>query len=674
MSNSRYNIEIEVVTPLCVGTGNERGWTRRADFVEKDGIIFVFDVKKLAEYAIHVKGASKSNIDELMSIFSTIDKLSIDQLKSLSKYEYPSPCKDSFFRDIKTILRSQYNDIPLIAGSSIKGAIRSALFKHFRSENEDNNTVVFGDMKVGTDFMRFIQVSDVEMPSNKIGSKTIYSTGLVNTRLFNLYKVGNDWYGGWKNKITEVDEKTKEQLTYTTEGLKENVFNNVYECIKPGWKGTGSISIKKEVFNLLAQKEIKRQTGKKIITHQTEKKKLLNEGNRLLFGIINKQTKNYLVKEKAFFEKYRTSDKREKTIGQNNRAQEICANIGRLIKMIDMSDGSYCLMKMAAGVGFHSISGDWQDVSQNYADTKEWTAVENPKLAGRKKYKSRRIAIYGGKLQLMGIVKITDLSIALEKQNTQNKYQEIIVEAKELLKAMKLEEARKKAKEAEKIFEEGEDHQPIIKEVDEKRYKALNKEARDLLDIGNLKEARNKANEAAIILRDGKEHELIIQTIDKYSKPYAQIINSTKYANTIASTTEKWLQYNNRTFGDTEYTALSGIVKSMSDGEKGKLKKNKKFEEVITSAWMNKLFPKPQTQQPLKETKQPEKDKIVKKTLRTESDIIVFESPQVPIDAERPQQEATTSEIKTQKEQVDKNYESKGIINNVLKWFKNLFK
>ena len=672
MSDNKYNIEIEVVTPLCVGTGDERGWTRGADFVEQDSTIYVYDVKKLTDYAIKVKGASKCNIDELMSIFNTIGNLPIKQLKSLSKYEYHSPVSNSNFRDIKTILRSQLNDTPLIAGSSIKGAIRSALFKYFRSEDEDKNTIVFGDMNDGTDFMRFIQVSDVEMPSKIVGGKTINSTILVNTRLFNLYKVGEDWFGGWKNKKTEVDEAAREQITYTTEELRDNVFNNVYECVKPGWRGKGFFSMKSDAFNLLAQTVKTYKTKKVVITHQTEKKKLLNEGNKLLFDIINKQTRNYLVKEKAFFEKYRTSAKREIEIGQNNRAQEICANIDRLIKMIDGSDGSYCLMKMAAGVGFHSITGDWQEVSKNYADTDEWTEEENPKLARRKKYKSRRIAIYEGKLQLMGIVKISDLSIALEKQKIQDEYQKVIGEARKLLKAMNLEETRKKAKEAEKIFDKGEDHQPIIKEVDEKRYKALNEEARALLDICKLNEARNKANEAARILPDGKEHVLIIQTIDKYSKPYAQVICGTKFADTIVSVTEKWLMYNNRPFGNAEYFALAGVVKSLSDREKKKLERNRKFKEVITDVWMIKMFPKSQHQQPIKETNKPEK--VAEKTLQTEPEKKVPESNQVPVATEQPQQSAVILERKSQQEQIDENLENEGIMNKMSKWFKNLFK
>ena len=60
---------------------------------------------------------------------------------------------------------------------------------------------------------------------------------------------------------------------------------------------------------------------------------------------------------------------------------------------------------MSAGVGFHSITGDWQ--FDDYDKTKMWADGRN---AGKKKYKSRKIAEYNNRLQLMGFVRLRSLS------------------------------------------------------------------------------------------------------------------------------------------------------------------------------------------------------------------------------------------------------------------------
>ena len=48
-------------------------------------------------------------------------------------------------------------------------------------------------MKDGTDFMRFIRIADIEMPS----------TELVNSKIFNLWKDRDGWNGGWKHQGTK---------------------------------------------------------------------------------------------------------------------------------------------------------------------------------------------------------------------------------------------------------------------------------------------------------------------------------------------------------------------------------------------------------------------------------------------------------------------------------------
>lgn len=360
MEDKRYPIELEVISPLSVGAGNDNEWVKGLDFVQKDNKVYVLDMQKVA--------AAGVDINALTALFLKSDDRGISQLlgskvAEVSRYVFDSSIKTD--NNIKTFLRTQFFDKPVVAGSSIKGSVRSALFNYLRT-NEDKNEEVFGTMKDGTDFMRFVRIGDIEMPS----------TMLVNTKLFNLRKVDGEWFGGWKH-----------QMNKTTDNYESVGFNTLYECVAPGKKGLGNISLAANAFSLLEKYGL----GK--ISYTSKKQSLLSEPISHLFRIINNVTRGYLEKERSFFEKYSAE-----------RSDEVLDNIEELLSMIP-DDGACCLIKMSAGVGFHAITGDWQ--FEDYDKTKFWTESSN---AGKKKYKSRKIAEYNKRLQLMGFVRLRALS------------------------------------------------------------------------------------------------------------------------------------------------------------------------------------------------------------------------------------------------------------------------
>ena len=157
MEDKRYPIELEVITPLSVGAGNDNEWVKGLDFVQKEGKVYVIDMQKVA--------AAGVDIGALTALFLKSDDSGISQLlgnkiSELSRYAFDLPAKTD--NNIKAFLRTQFYDKPLVAGSSIKGSIRSALFNYLRTD-EEKNEEVFGTMKDGTDFMRFIRIGDVEI-------------------------------------------------------------------------------------------------------------------------------------------------------------------------------------------------------------------------------------------------------------------------------------------------------------------------------------------------------------------------------------------------------------------------------------------------------------------------------------------------------------------------------
>ena len=558
MKDLNYHIEMQVVTPLAVGAGNDNEWVRGIDYVQKDGKVYVLDIQKAADNGI--------DINRLTELFLKSDEKGIsallgNQLNGIATRVFPLPASTT--NPIKSFLRTQLYDKPLVAGSSVKGAIRSALFKTLRTDERDNKDV-FGDMKNGTDLMRFIRVGDIEMPT----------TNLVNTKLFNLRKDGNEWAGGWKQAMQE-----------TTANFSSTGFNTLYECVAPNQKGYGTIGMSGNAYSLLLQ----HSTETRNISHATQKKALMETGIQALFHIINTATRSYLQKEKAFFETYTAE-----------RSHEILDCIDRLLAMIP-ADDSCCLMKMSAGVGFHAITGDWQ--YEDYDDAGYW---EKGKNLGKKKYKSRKIAEYDGQLQLMGFVKIRPMNEqeavqATEAQQTEHQaaiddiLRPVIAREEACQAAAELAARRQQKREEEKRKTEA--------------FKELIEQAKQLYAEEHWDAAADKAKDALALCPEQQEATQIIErcetekqrrtyieqeataTAERFSQPLAEVLKDIVSIGNLLGTTTKWLKVEGHALGVQEFEALLAGVKALPAKEQRNLqKKRKDFVKVMGEEDTQRLF------------------------------------------------------------------------------------
>lgn len=559
MEDIKYPIELEVITPLSVGVGNDNEWTRGIDYVQKDGKVYVLDVQKAV--------ANGVDVDRLTNLFLKYDEKGITQLlgnnlEKVARYVFDAPV--STINSIKSFLRTQLFDKPVVAGSSLKGSIRSALFNYLR-DNEMTNEEVFGTMKDGTDFMRFVRIADIEMPTTK----------LVNTKIFNLRKEGNSWYGGWKHGGTRDGD------SHTDGSYQPTGFNTLYECVVPGKKGLGSITLAGGVFDLIARYTQSR------ISHAEKKSKLMSNDISHLFSIINDVTRAYLQKEKKFFETYPAE-----------RSDEIIDNIDYLLSMIP-NDGSCCLLKMSAGVGFHSITGDWK--YSDYDDTGYW---QKGKDAGKKMYKSRKTSEYNGHIQLMGFVKLRCLSKDELEQVSQTLEKEHRDIAEQVLGPLRLKELeRQKAAE----------QQLLLKQEAEKEskrrsdYMSLVSQAKELYNSSSWDEAMSLLEQASSIAANDKEHSLLLEQCvkaketaefklseqaaasERFSQPLVEVIKGKTSAGNLIGTTVKWLK--DKTFGEQEYQALVAEAKLLPLKEQKKLRtKRSDLLKAIGEELTNKFF------------------------------------------------------------------------------------
>lgn len=543
MEDKRYPIELEVITPLSVGAGNDNEWTKGIDFIEKEDKVYVIDMQKAVAQGI--------NMSRLAELFLKRDSIGVAslfgrKLETVSRLVFDSPVPTS--NNIKTFLRTQLYDKPVVAGSSIKGAVRSALFSYLR-DNERKNEEVFGNMKDGTDFMRFIHIGDVELPH----------TSLVNSKIFNLRGHGSDWQGGWKHANTGKDGNSHTDGNYSPTG-----FNTLYECALPGMKGIGNITLAKGAFALA-------HTYGKPYSHSEKKQQLINGSLSELFKVINDSTREYLRKEKLFFEEYPA-----------DRTDELVDNIDYLMSLIP-EDGSSCLLKMSVGVGFHSITGDWQH--GDYTDTGEWNEGRD---RGKKKSKSRKTVEYNKHLQLMGFVRLRMLTAEeLETASTA-----LVLEHEERIKHI-TSPNRLLEPVVQPITEEQLQREQQRKAEAEKRnkYEKLIEAAQKYYLDNVWAEAIAKAAEAKALYPDESPADEMIEKCnkakaaeeyqgkieqeskDKFKRPLPEVIKGKSSLGNLMGTIEKWLKINNKPFGDDEYVALVEAVKLLPTKEQKQLQK-----------------------------------------------------------------------------------------------------
>jgi CRISPR/Cas system CSM-associated protein Csm5 (group 7 of RAMP superfamily) len=466
--NKKYNLAIEILTPLCIGAGIEKNWVKGVDFVVKDRKVYKLDLRKIITSGVEVSKlilAFERKDDE------TVLQLLGNKLGQVSDAVFSSPASTS--DDIKSFVKNELSGKPIIPGSSLKGAIRSILFQYFGGRSKDGREV-FGSSTKGDEFMRFIKIADAEFEK----------TQLINTKLFNLRRKDGNLQGGWKHGSREG----------TTAKFNNIGFNTVYESIMPHQTSYSFLMISVGGFNNVNWNDFYDNLGNRTIKMKTQ---LMNNTDpiRALFGVINNHTRRYLQKEKAFFNCY----------NQAENTQKIIDDIDKLLQQIPETD-SYCILKMSAGSGFHSITGDWQ------FDDYTITDIINDRGRNRgygirngnneKSAKSRKIAIHGDCFSLMGFIKLTAISDEKMHQMERKK-----AEDRATAEALKIAAERKQAEDLR-----------IVKEKQE-NYASLINEAQNLYNDQNYDLSLLKYRQAAEIFSDGKLHaDKIIEIQNKIQK------------------------------------------------------------------------------------------------------------------------------------------------------------
>ena len=486
--NKKYNIELEVLTPLHIGAGAEKDLMRGSDYISDKGKVYVLNHKKVLK---NLGGDANDFSNFLLSKNDKGLKAKISgNLESVSDIIFESPTGSE--NDIKAFIKNGLTSKPIVPGSSLKGAIRSILFSYLKEKHQNDEKQVFGSANDGDEFMRFIKISDAQFQKSE----------LINTKIFNLFGTAPNLSGGWKHEFRGGTNKT----------FKVNGFNTIYEIIKSNEKGDLSIALSDKAFDNYYHGD--KPKKKSDILHDT----LSNQ----LFKIINEHAKKYIQKQIDFFDKY-----------SNDETDAIINSLKRIITLIP-SDNSSCVLQMSAGSGFHSITGDWQfdDFSINRINS-SGRGPSRGQFNSNDSAKSRKIATDGNTFDLMGFVK---LSILTEEVIAQRE-----IERKTKLEADRIAEEERFAIEKAELDRIDAEKQAIIdaKMQAEAEYIAREKAEADriekiLKDNADEEKSRQEANKA-------KKEELInsglssIADIDDFNKGKSIIKSYRKLNRTINS-------------------------------------------------------------------------------------------------------------------------------------------
>ena len=123
-----YKFRLDILSPVHIGVDNTKFWNNGLDYVVKDGKVYLLDTWKILR-----KGGI--DLNHLSAALANGDmnylKNRINDLKQYSKYIFNLPVPGlNQPREIRPLIKSPLTGTPIIPGSSLKGAISSAILSH----------------------------------------------------------------------------------------------------------------------------------------------------------------------------------------------------------------------------------------------------------------------------------------------------------------------------------------------------------------------------------------------------------------------------------------------------------------------------------------------------------------------------------------------------------------
>ncbi len=368
-----YNTTITILSPVHIGAGVDKNWQRGADFVQHKGNIYVLNQRKVFE---HLEDSAQ---ERYLNLLSSGELYKIEQFL-IQNIDLERVSKNIFMQEkalksneIKTLMRDG-NDEAYIPGSSIKGAMASAIyhFLYYGIKPAHYNAITIKELLGEFDraLGRYIRPSD---------SATL--TSEINTvELYNLYRKGLGWEGDFKDG---------------------SGFPMPIETFQPGATTTFRLSFAEDLAAFI---KVQAEKQHRVLLPTYYEQVLGKTPQQTLFGILNSYAIKHISREIAFFEHYDKTDD-----GIADDINEAVENLKSLLRQAQQADENTCLLRMSFGSGFHGMTGDWRfsDHTETVQKPDNQNLVYNFKTRSKEapRYKSRRLAFPTS--EAMGFVKLS---------------------------------------------------------------------------------------------------------------------------------------------------------------------------------------------------------------------------------------------------------------------------
>lgn len=434
--NQNTILQIEMLSPTHIGTRSTEHWFKDVDYFYRDGFLYEVDKKVLVQQLrqgknqfydyvrlINDKDNWKNPVDRYVRLFHNYQLNEAIVLDKMAQVHLP------YSDEIRRMIHDTTGRV-VLPGTAIKGALRTILFQHFyrqpaHGRKESWKTIeerLFGP--ITNNLMRLLRVTDTALEQEQI---TYHSTKVLSR--------DKDKAPVWKYSNESGDHGKP---------LKPQKFGTAYECFATGAaaafrfglqdaKGTlASLHQQIQAIEQQLKKEQKKEQKKRFKQTVKDYQQLITRIEHLLeadhpiqmlFHWANQLIIEYVEAEIAFYE-YQLSEGNKET---QTMLQELVEWLKTTVLEPARAAGKkpeYCILRLGQGVGFHSITGDWQYPQQHIKEvTKRGKDKETQQYSSYQvlQYKTRKLTLQkikeGYQVRPFGYVKL-HLPTSWQQQKT----------------------------------------------------------------------------------------------------------------------------------------------------------------------------------------------------------------------------------------------------------------
>lgn len=379
-------LAVEILTPVHVGSGEELH--RELDYVEQRGQVFVVDQNQTFD-AI---ASGNAELDTLLQANSKLNDV-VKLAEAYHGYLLPSLSNAPVPERIRACMKDAMFH-PYLPGSSIKGAIRTALLaewlrsipdeaikrrlpqwrpeKHKPTQPPKKAAVnvtqyVFGE-NPNKDLLRALHVGDANFQTGDLR--------LADVRWLNVTKTNDKESAKWRNMSNRRNENSWQDAS------------GIYaEALAP--HAIAAMALQWDRFLLSDLMRWKApQHGLKLLP--TDFTGLLTK--------LNTHAASILRQEIEFFQRY--------------RQETIVQRCNTLLQSVQQAD-NVAYLRLAWGSGWRGMTGDWQD-AKNLEKMRKLYNLGKPESETFPK--TRRLAVQGDPCLPLGWIKLSPWSVEVEKR------------------------------------------------------------------------------------------------------------------------------------------------------------------------------------------------------------------------------------------------------------------